>query len=58
MGNVPTSGEDAYEIKLDKDHFLGSGSFAEVYKIKARASGQFFAGKLFKHQIANMHPKD
>ncbi len=58
MGNVPTSGEDAYEFKLDKEHKLGSGSFAEVYKIKAKASGQFFAGKFFKCQIGDMLPKD
>ncbi len=58
MGNVPTSGEDAYEFKFDIDHFVGYGSFAEVYKIKAKASGKFFAGKFFRRRIADMNSKD
>ena len=58
MGNAVTSGEKAYEIKLDKEHKLGAGSFAEVYKIKARATGQIYAGKFFKCQIGHMGLKD
>ena len=55
---IPTSGEMAYDIVLDKEHRLGQGSFAVVYKIRAKATGKFYAGKFFKNQLAHMGPKD
>ncbi len=58
MGNSPTSGEMAYDIVFNKDHRLGEGSFGVVFKIRAKASGQFYAGKFFKSQLGTMGRKD
>lgn len=58
MGNKATKGEEAYRIKLDKEHKIGEGSFANVYRIRMRASNQKCAAKIFKCGIESINSKD
>ena len=58
MGNVPTSGEEAYQITLNEANKLGEGSFATVYKIKRLHDNLLCAGKIFKISLSNMNSKE
>jgi serine/threonine protein kinase len=58
MGNVPTSGEDAYTLTLNKENKLGEGSFGCVYKIKRKFDKQFCAAKILKISMDSMIPKE
>ena len=55
MGNVPTSGEEAYKITLDETNKLGEGSFATVYKMRRLHDNLLCAGKIFKTSLSNMN---
>ena len=52
------TGEQAYNITLDKSNKLGEGSFAAVYKMQRISDGQMCAGKIFKISINSMNPKE
>ncbi len=54
MGNYPTSGQDAYYIKLSRDNKLGEGQFAEVYQITMKNTKETYAGKFFKLEYKDM----
>jgi serine/threonine protein kinase len=58
MGNVPNSGEDAYNITLNKENKLGEGAFARVYKIERKFDEQLCAAKILKISMGNMIPKE
>jgi serine/threonine protein kinase len=58
MGNVPTSGEEAYKFTLDEANKLGEGSFATVYKVKRLHDNQLCAAKIFKIPLSNMNSKE
>ena len=58
MGNKATKGEEAYRIKLDKEHKIGEGSFANVYRIRMRANDQKCAAKIFKCGMESMNSKE
>ena len=36
MGNRVTSGEDAYNINITKENFIGMGTYGDVYKIYSK----------------------
>jgi serine/threonine protein kinase len=58
MGNVPTTGEQAYKITLNEAKKLGEGSFATVYKVKRLHDNLLCAAKIFKISLGNMNFKE
>jgi serine/threonine protein kinase len=47
MGNT-ASGVGAYKIKLIPENKLGGGQYADVYKIKKKATKEWYAAKFLK----------
>ena len=49
-----SSSEDAYNMELTQENWLGEGSYGEVYKIKRKIDGLTCAAKLFKIPLHQM----
>ena len=47
MGNT-TSGVSAYKMKLNDENKIGSGQYADVYRVKKKDSKQMYAVKVIK----------
>ena len=57
MGGLQSVGENAYSIKKTNENLLGTGTFAEVYKIKSKKDKYIYAAKIFKQMKSLMEEK-